>query len=160
MKKKFLVICLGLSAFLLCGCHKSNNDKNNLNNNSNVKEESTMEKFTEKINININDKTYTASLIDNETSRELLKKLPLNMTMTELNGNEFYYYLDSSLPSNPKKVEDITIGDIMLYGDDCIVIFYDSFKTNYSYTRLGKIDDGTNLKDLKDQKNVKVNISK
>ncbi len=159
MKKTFLVICLGLSVFLACSCQKDNID-NNLNNTSNVKEESTMEEFTEKINITINDKTYTASLDDNETSRELLKKLPLSMTMTELNGNEFYYYMDSSLPSDPKKVGDITIGDIMLYGDDCLVIFYDSFKTNYSYTRLGKIDNIDGLKDLKGKKDIKVNISK
>ncbi len=119
-----------------------------------------MEEFTEKINITINDKTYTASLDDNETSKELLKKLPLSMTMTELNGNEFYYYMDSSLPSDPKKVQNITIGDIMLYGDDCLVIFYDSFKTNYSYTRLGKIDNIDGLKDLKGKKDIKVNISK
>ncbi len=160
MKKAFLVICLGLSVFLLCSCQKDNIDNNNLNNASNIKEESTMEEFTEKIHITINDKTYTATLEDNETSRELLKKLPLDMTMTELNGNEFYYYIDSSLPSNPKRVENITIGNIMLYGDNCLVIFYDSFKTNYSYTRLGKIDNIEGLKDLKNKKSIKVNISK
>lgn len=29
--------------------------------------------------------------------------------------------------------------------DDCLVVFYESFKTNYSYTKIGHID---NLPDL------------
>jgi len=159
MKRTFLVICLGLLIFLICGCQKDNNG-DILDNNDNVKEESTMEEITEKINVTINDKTYTATLEDNETSRELLKKLPFDMTMTELNGNEFYYYFDNTFPSNAKRIENISIGDIMLYNDNCIVLFYDSFKTNYSYTRLGKLENIDGLKDLKGKKNIKVNITK
>ena len=33
----------------------------------------------------------------------------------------------------------------MLYGDNCLVILYKSFNTNYSYTKIGHID---NLPDL------------
>ena len=33
----------------------------------------------------------------------------------------------------------------MIYGNDCLVIFYKSFTSSYSYTKIGHID---NLPDL------------
>ena len=48
----------------------------------------------------------------------------------------------------------------MLYGSDCLVIFYENFDTPYSYTRIGKIDNVDNLKDVLGNGNVNVMISK
>ena len=33
----------------------------------------------------------------------------------------------------------------MLYGNNCLVIFYKSFDTSYSYTKIGHIDNLDNL---------------
>ena len=95
--------------------------------------------------VTINNKKYKATLEDNETVSEFLKILPQEFNMKELNDNEKYVYMDYSLPtksSNPKYIE---AGDIMLYGDNCLVLFYKSFETSYSYTKIGHID---NLADL------------
>ncbi len=89
----------------------------------------------------INNETYSVNLDNNETVRELLKLLPLELEMQELNGNEKYYYLDNKLPINSYYPKNINKGDVMLYGDNCLVIFYKSFNTSYSYTKIGHIDN-------------------
>ena len=61
--------------------------------------------------------------------------------MSDLNSNEKYNYLDKNLPTNRSRASRINAGDIKLYGNNCLVVFYESFNTSYSYTDLGKIDD-------------------
>lgn len=98
--------------------------------------------------IQIENHKYKIDLENNDTVKELLNKLPFEITMDELNGNEKYKYLDYSLPSNPKIVKKIHVGDIMLFGNSCIVIFYKDFHTNYRYTRIGHIQDDSFIKQL------------
>jgi hypothetical protein len=71
--------------------------------------------------------------------------LPLTLSMEELNGNEKFFFLPSNLPAQEASIGQIESGDIMLYGKNCIVIFYVPFKTSYRYTRLGKIDNPAGL---------------
>ena len=89
----------------------------------------------------IDDSEYTINLENNETVKRFINMLPQELEMQELNGNEKYVYLDYSLPTNPVNPKHISAGDVMLFGDNCLVIFYESFDTNYSYTRMGHIDD-------------------
>ena len=135
MTKKYilLVFILGVILILVLSLLKviENNDKEN-NNMDN--------KVMDVVKVKINDDEYELKLSDNETAKEFLKLLSLNIKMKELNGNEKYYYLKDSLPSNPQMVGQIEKGDVMLYGDDCIVIFYKTFTTTYSYTKIGHID--------------------
>lgn len=119
-----------------------------------------MDNFSSKINISINGDNYTATLEDNRTTRELVKRLPIVITMDDLNQNEKYYYLDKILPVDAKKINKVSSGDIMLYGSDCLVIFYESFDTSYSYTKIGKIDDSLQLKEKYGSRSVNVTIGK
>ena len=103
-----------------------------------------------KISVIINNNNYILNLENNETVKEFIKVLPKEFNMKELNGNEKYIYLDSSLPTNSYNPKQINKGDVMLFGDNCLVIFYKSFNTSYSYTKIGHIDnmpslDNTNI---------------
>ena len=97
--------------------------------------------------LSVADKEFRVTLEANDTVTALKALLPVTFEMSELNGNEKYYYLDGSLPSAPQKVGTITAGDVMLYGDNCIVVFYKSFDTTYSYTKIGHIEDVSGLSD-------------
>ena len=97
------------------------------------------------INIIIGSKTFTATLADSETGEAFAALLPLTITMNELNGNEKYHYLNSSLPTAAYQPGTIHAGDLMLYGNNCVVLFYETFNTSYSYTRLGAIDNPSGL---------------
>ena len=123
--------------------------KNNLELNIKKREEETM-----KMNLIIGSDTYEVILEDNETVKELLNMLPIEMEMQELNGNEKYYYLDKALKTNKSVPSEISKGDIYLYGDNCLVLFYQSFTTSFSYTKIGHVN---NLKDL-GKENIKVTL--
>lgn len=112
------------------------------------------------INIIIGSKTFTATLADSETGEAFAALLPLSVTMNELNGNEKYHYLSSSLPTAAYQPGTIHAGDLMLYGNNCVVLFYETFNTSYSYTRLGAIDDPSGLASALGSSDVSVRFEK
>ena len=106
--------------------------------------------------ITIGGKKFNAELNNSKTAKAFMKHLPATYTMKKLNGNEIYKYVNYDLPQNAKKVKKVHKGDIMLYGSDCIVIFYKTFKTSYSYTKIGKITNPGKLNKAIKKKKVKV----
>jgi hypothetical protein len=98
-----------------------------------------------RIKITISSSTFVATTHDNETARAFISLLPLTVNMTELNGNEKYNYLSGNLPNSPVNPSTINNGDLMLYGSNCIVLFYKTFSTSYSYTQIGAIDNPSGL---------------
>jgi hypothetical protein len=150
MKERILVsILIIVSIFMITGCNSKNKD-NEINNNENSKietnkKENNPNEVISSVRATINGKQYTIQLEDNETAKGFANLLPQEFNMSELNGNEKYKYLDITLPTNSSNPKHIVSGDVMLYGNNCLVIFYKSFDTSYSYTKIGHID---NLDDL------------
>lgn len=97
------------------------------------------------LTVMVGGQEFTVTLADNESARRLVDLLPLTLDMSELNGNEKFFYLDTELPADPCQPGQINAGDLMLYGDNCLVLFYESFTSGYSYTRLGSVDDPVGL---------------
>lgn len=141
MKKSLLLVFLG--AFSLFSCASCDKDAiasaagNNGNNNANP--------TGSKVKIKIGTQTFTATLYDNATAAAFKALLPMTVNMTELNGNEKYVDLSGDLPTSASNPGTIQTGDLMLYGSSTLVLFYKTFSTSYSYTRLGRIDDVTAL---------------
>lgn len=186
MKRKFAIVVM-LLAVLCFGCANEKNSNNNQSsadeisystssNNSdknalqetekNTEEHSTIAvKETEretkmKVNIKVGEYTFIVTLKDNMTAEAFQKLLPLNITMDDVNGNEKYYVLPQKIRKegsiNPGQ---INAGDIMCYGDQGLVLFYESFPTSYSYVSIGKVDNVNGLKEALGSGNVTVSIT-
>lgn len=97
------------------------------------------------LTVTIGTASFAALLEDNASARAFAAMLPLEVRMDELNGNEKYTTLSTSLPTAPAVPDMIETGDLMLWGSECLVLFYASFPTSYSYTRLGRIVDPAGL---------------
>lgn len=95
--------------------------------------------------ITIGTETFTATLLDNATANAFKATLPLSVTMTELNGNEKYVNLPNGLPTNASNPGTIQAGDLMMYGATTFVLFYETFSTSYSYTKIGQVDNTDGL---------------
>ena len=93
---------------------------------------------------------------NNETANAFINMMPLTLNMSDLNGNEKYYYMPNALPAEASRPNTIHAGDLMLYGTDCLVLFYKDFSTSYSYTPLGRIEDPEGLAQTLGSGNVRV----
>lgn len=59
--------------------------------------------------------------------------------------------------TNPKQTKN---GNIMLNGNNCLVLFYDTFDAHYSYPRIGHITNANHLKELVGNEDVVVRFKK
>lgn len=122
----------------------------------NIPEEHTGGIQMQELIIGVGGQQFRAALYDNEAAQALMERLPMTFDMKELHGNEKYYYLDEELPSDSESIDRIKAGDIMLFGSDCLVLFFDDFSTPYSYTRIGQIEDGEAFADALEDGTVEV----
>lgn len=110
-----------------------------------------------KMKITVGTKVFTATLNDNATVKAFKAMLPLTINMSELNGNEKYFDLSTKiLPVNSSNPGTIQNGDLMLYGSRTLVLFYKSFPTSYSYTKIGSIDNISGLVEALGSGNVMI----
>jgi hypothetical protein len=128
-------------------------DNHNTQNNAN-----NIDTLISHMKIKIGSETFTAKLYNNATVTAFKILLPLTLNMNELNGNEKYFYLSTNLPTNASNPDTIHTGDLMIWGSNSLVLFYKTFSTSYSYTKLGRIEDTSGLADAVGEGSVTVTI--
>ena len=114
-----------------------------------------------KVLLKVGGNSMTATLTDNEATRELTKLLEqgdITIRMSDYGGFEKVGALPQSLPTSNTQITTV-LGDIMLYQGNQMVIFYGS--NSWSYTRLGKIDEATasNIKQFLGNSDVTLTLS-
>ncbi|MBE8720826.1 cyclophilin-like fold protein [Sphingobacterium pedocola] len=140
--KSLIILIAILFTFSCCtaSCGKGNETTPPQNNGSRNNNPTAT-----KMKITIGTAVFTATLYDNPSANAFKGMLPLTIDMTELNGNEKYYDLPSPLPTKASVGGDIKVGDLMLYGNNTLVVFYKNFNTTYHYTKLGSVDNPSGL---------------
>ena len=95
--------------------------------------------------MSVGTQRFAVTVEDNPTARALVQLLPVTLEMAELNGNEKHGRLPRSLPVDGMRPGTIRTGDVLLYGNDTLVVFYQTFRSSYSYTRIGRIAESAGL---------------
>ena len=95
--------------------------------------------------MSVGTQRFAVTLEDNPTAHALVQLLPLTLEMAEPNGNEKHGRLPRSLPTDAARPGTIRTGDVLLYGNDTLVVFYQAFRSSYSYTRIGRVEDSAGL---------------
>lgn len=112
-----------------------------------------------KMKVQVGERTFTATLEDNAAVNalvEMMGKEPVTIQMSDYAGFEKAGALGRSLPSSNRRITTES-GDIVLYQEDQIVMFYGS--NSWSYTRLGHIDDLTGWEEALGRNDVAVTFS-
>jgi hypothetical protein len=102
---------------------------------------------TMKIRMDVNGTQVTATLDDNETSRDFVSLLPVTLTVEDYNGTEKISNLAKKLSTKgaPDGV-DPSVGDIAYYAPwGNLAIFYKDFGYSAGLVKLGRIDSGADV---------------
>lgn len=120
----------------------SENDSIHDNDNENME--------TNTLKLTVNGRTFTATLIDNSSTKALKERLAqgsISVRMDDYGGMEKVGSLGFTLPQNNSRITTAP-GDLILYQGSSFVIYYD---TNvWSLTRLGKVDGVTTRQQMLD----------
>ncbi|WP_372378072.1 cyclophilin-like fold protein [Vibrio natriegens] len=108
----------------------------------------------------VGERRFAITLANSEAARVFTAMLPLSIDMADLHNNEKYAELPSALPTSASRPGTIRKGDLMLYGSKTLVIFYMTFSSSYSYTRIGYVDDPDELSKALGRRSVRVMFSK
>lgn len=110
--------------------------------------------------ITIGERRFAFTLADTAAARAFAAQLPLTLRMDELNGNEKHARLPKALPANASRPGTLRNGDVMLYGPDTLVVFYVTFDSPYSYTRIGRVEYPSGLPRALGSRDVQVRFSR
>ncbi len=124
----------------ITGNPETPSEENEVNAGDNQQNEENL-----KLIIWVGEVKFFATLKDNVTTEPFKRMLPLRVIMNDLNKVEKYFYLPENLPVSAYNPGTIHNGDLMLYGSNCLVLFYKTISSGYSYTRLGTVDNPSGL---------------
>ncbi|WP_181963483.1 cyclophilin-like fold protein [Streptococcus chenjunshii] len=163
-KKIYRIVCLtALAAFILSACQSQTDSRLSETSGSQAADtgiDQNQDERSDTIRLTVDGQELAVEWEDNQSVaalREHVAEQELTITLTAYEDFEQVRSLGITLPSENSQQTAVP-GDIMLYNDSNIVLFYGS--NSWSYTNLGHISDSSvDLEDLLDKEEVTVTLS-
>lgn len=95
----------------------------------------------EKIKVKVYDEEYDFVLEDNEAAREFVSMFPLEYDLEVENYRRMTVELDKTLPTDDMEYYFVSRGDVLLKDGKDLVILYDGYCEDGTYTKIGHIND-------------------
>lgn len=114
-----------------------------------------------KINVSFGEHTYPATLEDNSSAQAFAELLgenggSLTVDMSDYGSFEKVGPLGTTLPRNDEQITT-SAGDIILYQGNSITVYY--AQNSWNFTRLGRIDDPSGLREALGKGDVSITFS-
>lgn len=158
MKRTIIILFIVLLALVSCGKNNVSNDSASNSDSTNItsKEDENME-----LKLYVNNQLIEVTWEDNSSVKALLELAKSNDVVIDMDpygGFEVVGPIGASLPSSNKEITT-SCGDIVLYANSNIVMFYGS--NEWSYTKLGHIANMTDneIRSLLTQSNIQIKIT-
>jgi hypothetical protein len=150
------------SSIIVFSCIQSSDCDTSKNYKNENEEKSISKTATMKLKITIGEKTATAILYDNPTSRDFASLLPLILELEDNNNTEKIVTLSKKLSKqNAPAGFDPSIGDITYYAPwGNIALFYKDFGYSNGLISLGKITSGIEMFDAPNSLKIKIELEK
>lgn len=175
MKKKKLMIQMMLLAMALSACGNSSEEEIKLpdtpttpsesatpDNSNNSDSSNNNAQTTLTMKITVENRTITATMEDNAAAKDLLSRLPLEITLEDFNHTtEKIFYPDPALNTTGVKGGCAPVpGDITIYAPwKNVAIFCKSWSHSNDLIKIGHID-GNGIEALQVAGNIKVKLER
>lgn len=142
---------------------EKNNTENNLNGDSKMEKEnsnfSNPEKNEYKIKVTVNDQELYATLKNNATTMDFIKKLPITLPMMDLYNREMCYRFDDALTTDNLQSNSYEVGEIAYWPPrHSFVILYEQNGEKFERQVLGKFDSSVDIFKTTGNTNVKFEL--
>lgn len=98
------------------------------------------------ITLTVNNVRFQAVITHPEMIAYFQTALPMTLALAELNGNEKYGTLEQSFALATERLAVIQPGDLLIYQNQTLVLFYEPVHSHYEYTKIGQLIDPDGLK--------------
>lgn len=94
------------------------------------------------VSLSVGDKNFTVILHDNELAQVIIEEMPFTLIMDDYAAKEktaeLTFFLPSSDTTSPARINK---GELYVWSEKSLVIFYTSFLNSYAYVPMGYIED-------------------
>lgn len=171
MKRRFfrkLALVLLLIG-VMAGCSRQEDNVSDENGEQNGQTSSSLtgnnsDQAIANVLINVNDAEFTIQMNDTATGRALVSMIPSTSmrlpTSYEQDGVLKYYDMAREVVSDPEELSSVSAGELLLDGNDRLLLYYEDTELNGSYTRVGRIEDATGLAEALGDSDVVFTVSR